>query len=143
MVALIIGIALGLAIIGFIALLKDLDKHVIYGLILSAIGFLYVGFSWTDPTSLIACILQALLFLFIAYYGSKNRMLLLAGGYLLHGIWDLVFNQVTSLTLVPPHYDLFCLAVDFTIAFYLILLSYKNERSGRLQKPAEYLGAAS
>jgi hypothetical protein len=132
MIALIIGVSLGLTIIGFIALLKHLNKHTIYGLILSAIGFLYVGFTWTDLFSVIVCGLQAVVFLFIAYYGSQNRMALLGTGYVLHGIWDLAFNQITSSTLIPPHYDLFCMAIDFTMGFYLIILSVKKEASPAL-----------
>jgi hypothetical protein len=56
-------------------------------------------------------------------------MLLLAGGYCLHGLWDLAFDRVSSSILIPPHYDLFCLAVDFTIGLYLLVLYYKNEKS--------------
>ena len=46
--AVIIGISSGVLIILLVAFLKQLDKKIIYGLILSGIGFLYVGFAWAD-----------------------------------------------------------------------------------------------
>ena len=51
--AVIVGISSGLLIILLIAFLKQLDKKVIYGLILSGIGFLYVGFVWADLQALV------------------------------------------------------------------------------------------
>jgi hypothetical protein len=129
MTAIIIGISSGLLIIWTIKFLRYLDKQIIYGLILSAIGFLYVGFCWTDVFSLIVCSVQSVLFLLIAYYGMKKSLLLLAGGYFLHGIWDLAFDLISSSRLIPPHYDLFCLSIDFTTGFYLIVLYRKNEKS--------------
>jgi hypothetical protein len=129
MIALIIGISLGLVVILTISMLKHLDKPLIYGLILSGIGFLYVGFTWSDVASLVITAIQAVLFLFIAYYGVKKSMVILAGGYFLHGIWDLVFGLFPYSNLIPPHYDLFCLSIDFTMGFYLIVLRYRNAKS--------------
>jgi hypothetical protein len=51
--AVIIGISSGLLIILLVVFLKQLDKKVIYGLILSGIGFLYVGFVWADLQALV------------------------------------------------------------------------------------------
>ena len=70
--AAIIGISSGIVTIVIIALLKMLDKATIYGLILSGIGFLYVGFTWSDIPFLIATSVQAIFFLLIAYYGIKK-----------------------------------------------------------------------
>ena len=49
----IIGISSGLLVILIFALLKRIDKPTIYGLILSGIGFLYVGFTWSDTEAFI------------------------------------------------------------------------------------------
>jgi hypothetical protein len=130
MSAFIIGLSLGLLTIASIAIFKQLNKSIMYGLILAGIGFLYVGFTWTNLPSFIVCCLQAVVFVLIAYFGSQKRIFLLGGGYLLHGIWDLLFGQVSSSRLLPPHYDVFCLTVDFTIGIYLIYLSYKKESLG-------------
>lgn len=124
MSGLIIGLLTGLATIVLVRLLRFLEEQLIYGLILCAIGFLYVGFAWTDIRVAVTSAVQALIFLLIAYFGAKHCLLLLAAGYFLHGAWDLIFGFWASSKLLPPHYDLFCLAVDFTIGFYLLIIYY-------------------
>ncbi len=121
-----IGIASGLLTILIVALLKRLDKRTMYGLILSGIGFLYVGFTWTDIPSFVINSLQAIVFLFIAYYGIKKSSYLLAAGYFLHGLWDLAYNFFPTPHLLPPHYDLFCMSLDFTIGCYLFIIFYRQ-----------------
>jgi len=121
--AAIIGILSGIITIGIIALLKQ-EKPIMYGLILSGIGFIYVGFTWTDiPTLIVACT-QALFFLFLAYFGVKKNLYFLIAGYFLHGLWDLGYDLFFIQNLVPPHYDLFCLSIDFTMGAYLLKLNY-------------------
>jgi hypothetical protein len=121
--AVIIGISSGLLIIILVVFLKQLDKKVIYGLILSGIGFLYVGFVWADLQSLVINAIQAVIFLFLGYYGIKKRIYILAAGYFLHGCWDIVYDFFRLPGLIPPHYDLFCSSLDFTIAFYLLVFN--------------------
>ena len=130
MIPVIIGISSGLFVILIIALLRQLDKPVIYGLILSGIGFLYVGFTWSDTKALIITCVQAVFFLFIAWYGIKKSLYILGGGYFLHGIWDLVYNLFPASSLIPPHYDLFCLSIDFTIGAYLLVIGYRKVKVG-------------
>lgn len=125
MTATIIGISSGLLIILLIGILKQLDKKIIYGLILSGIGFLYVGFTWTDISSLIITALQAIFFLFFAYYGVKRNLYFMAAGYFLHGLWDLAYDFFRLPNLIPPHYDLFCLSIDFTMGIYLVILKLR------------------
>lgn len=127
MIPVIIGILSGALVILSISLLSSLNKPVIYGLILSAIGFLYVGFTWTDLPSLIINCLQAIFFLFFAYYGIKKSLYFLIAGYFLHGIWDVLYGVFSNLKLIPPHYDLFCLSIDFTIGVYLLLTKVRAE----------------
>ena len=129
MIPVIIGISSGLLVIMIVALLKRFDKQTIYGLILSGIGFLYVGFTWSDTGAFIINAAQAVLFLLIAGYGIKKGLYILAAGYFLHGIWDLVYNLFPDSNLIPPHYDLFCLSIDFTIGFYLLVIKYRNAES--------------
>ncbi len=122
----IIGITSGIVIIIIFAVLKRFDKKFIYGLILAGIGFLYVGFTWSDFDLFLITSVQAIFFLFLAYYGMKVNLYFLAAGYFLHGLWDIVYGQVANTALIPPHYDLFCLTIDFTIGFYLLFLIYQS-----------------
>jgi len=130
MIPIIIGIASGLLVILIVYLLKQVDKAIMYGLILSGIGFLYVGFTWSDTTALIVNCVQAIFFLLIAAYGIRKDLYILAVGYFLHGIWDMVYNFFPGSSLIPPHYDLFCLSIDFTIGLYLLIFRYKKVKTG-------------
>ena len=128
MSAVIIGILSGLFIIIAFGILKRIDKPTIYGLILAGIGFLYVGFTWTDLTALIVTSTQAILFVLFAYFGIKKNIYFLIAGYFLHGIWDLTYDLFQKSELIPPHYDLFCLSIDFTMGLYLLILKYRYDK---------------
>jgi|SRR5688500_17526876 len=126
MIPSIIGISSGIIIILLFHLLRQFDKSLIYGLILTGIGFIYVGFTWSDLKALIVNCVQAVLFLMLAYFGVKKSVYLLSSGYMLHGIWDLVYAFFAPPNLIPPQYDLFCLSIDFTMGLYLLFLGYQN-----------------
>jgi len=119
--AAIIGISGGIFIIILFSILRQFDKKVIFSLILSGIGFLYVGFAWTDLSALVTNGVQAVIVVFIAYHGNKN-VNVLAAGYFLHGIWDLIYHTFQNPGLLPPNYDLFCMSIDFTMGLYILLL---------------------
>ena len=125
MTPLIIGTSSGIITILLFAMLKQFDKKVIYGLILSGIGFLYVGFTWMDLQAVIMNSVQAVFFLFLAYYGIKKNLYIMAAGYFLHGSWDLVYPLFADPGLLPPRYDLFCFSIDFIIGLYLAWIQYK------------------
>jgi len=128
MSSVIVGISSGLLVILSIMILKNLDKKVIYGLILSGIGWLYVGYTWSDLNSLIITTVQAIFFLFIAYFGIKKSLYIMAAGYFLHGLWDLAYDLFPDNHLIPPHYDLFCLSIDFTIGVHLFAIQYRSNK---------------
>lgn len=125
MIPLLIGILLGLTIIVLLDFFKLFETTIVYGLLLSSIGFLYVGFTWSNRQALLISVIQALFFIAIAYYGIKKNSYLLAVGYFTHGLWDIAYTFFQSSNLLPPHYDLFCLSFDFTIAIYLVFHKFK------------------
>lgn len=133
MTAALIGIGSGLIIILLFSFLKQFDKTIIYGLILCAIGFLYVGYVWTDLRAIVINGAQAVFFLFIAYFGMKKNANLLGIGYFLHGTWDLVYPLFQDPRLIPPHYDMFCLSIDFIMGAYLLILSLKYKKLNIVQ----------
>jgi len=120
----------GLFTILVFTIFKRLDKNVIYGLILAAIGFLYVGYTWSDISALIINLLQALLFLMLAYFGIKKNSNYMIAGYFLHGLWDFMYGHVGDPSLIPPDYDWFCSTYDFIIGFYLLVLKFPLNRNG-------------
>lgn len=127
----IIGLAASVFTILVFTIFKRLDKNVIYGLILAAIGFLYVGYTWSDISALIINLLQALLFLMLAYFGIKKNSYYMIAGYFLHGLWDFMYGHVGDLGLIPPDYDWFCSTYDFIIGFYLLMLKFQMNRNGQ------------
>jgi uncharacterized protein DUF6010 len=129
MIPVFIGISSGLLTILLVATLRQIDKKVLYGLILSGIGFLYVGFTWSETEAVIINAVQAVFFLLIAYYGIMKGLHILAIGYLLHGLWDLIYSSLLHSDLLPPHYDWFCLSIDFTIGLYLLAIKYLKGHS--------------
>ena len=128
MTAAIIGISSGLLVILFVILTR-LDKRVVYGLILTGIRFLYVGFVWTNLRELIISAIQAFLFLNIAYYGMQRNTYVLAAGFFLHGSWDIAYTFFSNSGLVPPHYDVFCLTIDFVMGIYILI--FRKQFNGR------------
>ena len=131
MIPIIIGISSGILVILTIHFLKFFDKTIIYGLILTAIGFIYVGFSWSSIPDLIIAIIQAMFFIIIAYFGIQKNLYILASGYFLHGLWDIAYSYIHYSTVIPPHYDLFCLSIDFIMGIYLIFLKIKQPVQGK------------
>ena len=123
MTSILIGISSGILIVLLIYILKSLDKKVVYGLILSGIGFLYVGFVWTDLKALVVNSVRAVVFLFLAYYGIKRSIYILAAGYFLHGCWHLVYSLFEEPALIPSHYDMFCSSPDFTVGVYILIFN--------------------
>lgn len=122
----IIGTSAGLfVIVGIRLFLKD-HERLIYALVLSGIGFLYVGFTWMDPIQLTITAVQAVLFLLLAARGVRN-VAVLSAGYFLHGAWDLVYNYFVTMESIPPHYDGFCLSIDFVMGAYILI--YKSRMS--------------
>jgi hypothetical protein len=122
MTAALIGTFSGILVILTVAFLKQLNKPIVYGLVLSGIGYLYVGFTWSDVTSLVITSVQSVIFLLLAYFGIKKNIYFLIAGYFLHGAWDLLYDLFPDRGLIPPHYDWFCLSIDFTIGVYLLFI---------------------
>lgn len=135
MIPIIIGISGGLILVLLFSILKQFDKKIIYGQILTGIGFLYVGFTWTDLQALIVNSVQAIFFVFFSYYGIKKNLYILAAGYFLHGTWDLAYDLFPKPNLIPPHYDLFCLSIDFTIGFYILIYNFITVKKVRQLSP--------
>jgi len=109
-----IGIITTVAIIGLLEVLPFLEKRLISALTLAGIAFIYIGFSWNDTPSLIFSI-----FFTLSYFGYKNNFILVIIGLVLHGVWDLLFPFFAKSA--PPGYNIFCLTVDFLLAFYFYL----------------------
>lgn len=128
MTPIIIGIIGALAQILLFEFLKQFNKNSIYALTLAGIGFLYVGFTWTAIPTVFITSIQAIIFVLIAYFGLVKNTYILATGYFLHGLWDIIYPFWGDTALIPPHYDWFCMSLDFTVGIYLIFKVLKKKR---------------
>jgi hypothetical protein len=128
MTPIIIGIIGALAQILLFEFLKQFNKNSIYALTLAGIGFLYVGFTWTAIPTVFITSIQAVVFVLIAYFGLVKNTGILAAGYFLHGLWDIIYPFWGDTALIPPHYDWFCMSLDFTVGIYLIFKVLKQKR---------------
>lgn len=118
MTGFVIGLITTIVIIAFAEIFKKIDLKFFASLNLAAIPFIYIGFS-IDPHSLLLTIPGASFFLFFAYWGYKKHYLFTVVGLALHGLWDILFPLISR---VAPHgYDVFCITIDFLIAFYFYL----------------------
>ena len=126
-----IGIVSGILAIIIIRFVKNLNNHTTYGLVLTGIGFLYVGYTWSHVESLVITAVQAIAFLLLANLGIRKNENYLVAGFFLHGVWDLIYPFIAKENLIPPHYDIFCLSIDFTMGLYLLYDLAKRRRSVR------------
>jgi len=123
--AALLGTLVGFAVILFIGILRGFEKWTLYALTLTGIGFLYVGYTWSDPLSLGINAVQSVFFVFLSYYGIRKDLTFLTAGYFLHGLWDLAYDYLQLPALRPPHYDIFCFTIDFIIGVYLLFLQWR------------------
>jgi hypothetical protein len=135
MIPALIGIGSGLFVILLFHGLREFDKLLVYGLILTGIGFIYVGFSWTVLQALVVNSVQAVFFLALSFLGIRKSVYFLAAGYFLHGTWDLVYAPFAPPALIPPGYDLFCLSIDFAMGLYL--LWYVRRNTNRIKRSSK------
>ena len=116
--ALIIGLSVTAAIVVFAELFSNIDLKFFASLTLTAIPFIYIGFS-VDPHSLALTIPGAAFFSFLAYWGYRRNYLLTVAGLALHGVWDILFPHVS--TVAPTGYDIFCITIDELLALYFYI----------------------
>jgi hypothetical protein len=118
MTSFIIGLSVSAGIIAFAEIFRKIDLKFYASLNLTAIPFIYIGFS-IHPQSLMLTIPAALFFLLFAYLGYKKNYLFTVTGLALHGLWDVFFPYVS--TVAPHGYDVFCITIDILLALYFYL----------------------
>jgi|AntRauTorckE5430_2_1112549.scaffolds.fasta_scaffold00275_4 hypothetical protein len=124
---LLLGLLSAGFIIGAIELLR-LDKLAAGSLILTAIGFIYVGFSGDDLVQTTVNSAQALGIWLLAYGGLRKNALLIPLGLVLHAAWDLGYLFVVpGASIVPEGYELYCVVVDLVLAGYFYYCLRKTD----------------
>lgn len=115
----VVGLVGGLVAIATALLLPNADDaRLSLGTLLAGIGFVYLGFAVSDgrKSAIVVQAISALVFLWVAQIGIREGSnLLLALGFVAHGIWDALHHEHHGWTRVRTYYPPFCAVADFVI----------------------------
>lgn len=112
-----------------ILLSRHVSVKLIAATILCSIAFIYVGFALKGNTitSIALEITVTLIFYFIAIVGYVRNNALIAGGILLHGVWDILHHiPLLITTVIPDFWPVYCLATDIILSVYFFLQFNKS-----------------
>ena len=128
---------LGLAILAvFLTVIIPLPDYYLYQFFVVTLGVIagiYVGFAITNSnwTGVFIEFLGANIFTGIAIYALNenwhgNGAVALAGGYFLHGVWDMLHHSNWRILKTPVNswYPPFCSLYDVIIAIYILWRFY-------------------
>lgn len=92
-------------------------------LLLAVIGGAYVGFAARDgrPSANHIELAGALVFAAIGLAGLQFNPLLIAGGYVAHGFWDLFHHYPGPYADTPHWYIPFCVVYDWILGAFLLV----------------------
>jgi hypothetical protein len=118
-----IGLGLGLAGLAFAPVLSSAQRTVFYGLLLAAVGAVYIGFAIADGRASAFAVqaVSASAFVAIAYLGvTRDAPALIGAGWLAHAVWDAIHHEGHGPTEVRTWYPPFCAMADLVIGIPLV-----------------------
>jgi len=116
------GSALAIVTIGISLYIPEHLIYPFFALLLTFAAGVYVGFAIVDKAHYQEYKLQVLFSLIIiamAFLGIWILPLLIAVGWAIHGLWDLLHHLRQLKTETGKSYPLLCLSYDFIIAWYI------------------------
>ena len=123
-----IGVILGLAIAAAATVTGFARDRSFYPTVLIVIATYYVLFAVMGGSheTLIAELLVAVGFLFVAIVGYRTSLWVVALGLVAHGIFDYTHGSFIENAGVPGWWPGFCLAIDVTLGAWLIVVLVKR-----------------
>jgi hypothetical protein len=122
MLTLFQGAVLAVATIVISSFIPEQLFYPFFALLLAFAAGAYLGFATVDKAHKNEYFLQigfALVFLTMAFLGIWLFPLLIAFGWAMHGIWDLLHHLRQLQTETSKSYPLLCLSYDFTVAWFI------------------------
>lgn len=116
------GAALALITIGISLYIPEDIFYPFFALLLTFAAGVYAGFAIVDKDHYQEYKLQvlfSLIFIALAVLGIWKLPLLIAVGWAIHGLWDLLHHLRQLKTETGRSYPLFCLSYDFIVAWYI------------------------
>jgi hypothetical protein len=117
------GLLLGAATILVFLLLSEPLAQQWGALLLAMIGGAYIGFAARDgrPSANLIELVGGLAFAAVALGGLQLNPLLIAGGYVAHGCWDLFHHRHGPYADTPHWYIPFCVVYDWILGAFLLV----------------------
>ena len=118
-----IGFLLAVLTIVVVAAFETSHGFALLSLLLAFIAAIYLGFAFADGSrkAILTESFVAGVFLLIAAFGLLASPLVLVGGYVIHGFWDLLHHPKAIETKVVRWYPPFCAVYDWAIAVYILV----------------------
>lgn len=135
LLALVIGICISIIIIVHFKKTRLEKSKSAYAVLLFTFPIYYFFFAIFGNDFAVIPLELAIGFLFfaIAFFALKLNGLfkfgLLAVGYILHGVYDVIHNQLFVNAGTPVWWPEFCGVIDIVIGLYLISLAFKHRAS--------------
>ena len=119
-----IGTVLAGVTYGVAALLPEDVRLPVHAVLLAGIAAIYVGFAIADGRTrfLVIQVAGVAGFGALAVAGLSGHPEWLAGGYVLHGVWDLFHHRSDIPGRQAPWYIPLCLVYDWIVGAYLFAL---------------------
>jgi hypothetical protein len=116
------GLLLGLATLPVIIVLSEPLAQQWAALLLAMIGGAYVGFAARDgrASANIIELIGAIAFAGVGLAGLQLDPLVIAGGYVAHGFWDLFHHRHGPHADTPHWYIPFCVVYDWMVGAFLL-----------------------
>ena len=117
------GLLLGLATVPVFIVLSEPLAQQWGALLLAMIGGAYVGFAARDgrPSANVIELIGGLAFAVVGLAGLQFNALLIAGGYVAHGFWDLIHHRHGPYADTPHWYIPFCVVYDWILGAFLLV----------------------
>ncbi len=117
------AVVLAIPTMGIDLVLPDQQARALLTVLLAAIAGIYVGFALMDgrPHIVVLEASIALAFVLLATLGAQASLLVLAMGYIGHGVWDLVHHPNYVPTRLVAWYPPFCALYDWLIAAFILV----------------------
>lgn len=135
LLALVLGICISVIIIMRFKTSRLENSKSAYAILLFTFPLYYFLFAMLakDFAALLLEVAVGSLFFTIAFFALRlvrmPKFGLLAFGYILHGIYDVVHNLMFINAGTPDWWPAFCAVIDIIIGVYLVYLAYKHRAS--------------
>jgi hypothetical protein len=127
MVPIYSGIVLALVLAISSRLLRFDQDRSYYAVVLIVIAAYYVLFAFIANEAIFEEVMIALFFTVVAIAGALRWPVLLGGGIVLHGVFDMAHGSIINNSGVPVWWPSFCASVDIVLGIWVVFFTLNNK----------------